>query len=394
VKKILWNGLMASTLALSALACGDDSPQGGAGGTGAAGAGGTAGEGGSAGEGGTAGDGGSGGNGGMPDFDPGAGEACDVMAQNCEDPSAAKCYLDGSVDPVNVPSVCGELYGNDGEGDVCELPTGKLGQDTCAPGLFCTRHNTPFSQPQELSCLPLCDAHADCGDDRWCRRLNSDQNAEFGPDTRLVGFCVNPCESVWDESCQPGMRCLSGVTIEGERRYSCVNGSASKLTGEPCSSNNECAVGLTCGDDDTCTPLCDADHPCPLNTACDTVGDVLGFCEGPPANWACDVAQFADGVVCDCACGGDPDCDDDALPKEGCVGAEVCSEQGYCVPPEWTCAGNYYGVGDGCDCGCGVIDPDCADATVESCMFCQDVGSCGTGACPGNIDPLDNSTCQ
>ena len=50
--------------------------------------------------------------------------------------------------------------------------------------------------------------------------------------------------------------------------------------------------------------------------------------------------------------------------------------------------------GYGCDCGCGVVDPDCADATVASCDYCQDTGSCGLGTCPANINATDNSTCD
>jgi hypothetical protein len=65
------------------------------------------------------------------------------------------------------------------------------------------------------------------------------------------------------------------------------------------------------------------------------------------------------------------------------------------IPTEWTCNLAFYGTGDGCDCGCGAPDPDCADATVESCAFCGEQGSCaGTSvACPANIDPTDNSRC-
>lgn len=55
----------------------------------------------------------------------------------------------------------------------------------------------------------------------------------------------------------------------------------------------------------------------------------------------------------------------------------------------WQCANDYYGTGDGCDCGCGLVDPDCADATVASCDFC----AYGCGTTCADIDPTDNSTC-
>jgi hypothetical protein len=62
-------------------------------------------------------------------------------------------------------------------------------------------------------------------------------------------------------------------------------------------------------------------------------------------------------------------------------------------PPGWTCAPEYYGDME-CDCGCGVIDSDCADATVASCQYCADRGSCSTEECPGTINPADNAICN
>src|SRR5690606_4152406 len=46
------------------------------------------------------------------------------------------------------------------------------------------------------------------------------------------------------------------------------------------------------------------------------------------------------------------------------------------VPPGWTCGTGYYSGGDGCDCGCGEVDPDCADATVGSCDYCDNADAC------------------
>jgi hypothetical protein len=62
-------------------------------------------------------------------------------------------------------------------------------------------------------------------------------------------------------------------------------------------------------------------------------------------------------------------------------------------PPGWMCNPSYYGDGD-CDCGCGAVDSDCPDATVGSCDYCDDIGSCNTDFfCPGTIDPANNATC-
>jgi hypothetical protein len=61
----------------------------------------------------------------------------------------------------------------------------------------------------------------------------------------------------------------------------------------------------------------------------------------------------------------------------------------------WTCNLAYFGNNDGCDCGCGIVDPDCADTTADSCQFCGESGSCSTSgvSCPSNIDPANNAIC-
>ncbi|HEX6766390.1 MAG TPA: hypothetical protein VF103_12950, partial [Polyangiaceae bacterium] len=140
-------------------------------------------------------------------------------------------------------------------------------------------------------------------------------------------------------------------------------------------------------------------------------------CVQAPEGFLCAPALFGDGA-CDCGCGVlDSDCRD-ALPEscEECPGglrggcnldaeelcpgsidpldATKCGE----APPEWTCAPAFYGGGDEvCDCGCGVVDPDCADASVRSCTICHDMldGGCNADGldCPGSIAPSDNATC-
>lgn len=80
----------------------------------------------------------------------------------------------------------------------------------------------------------------------------------------------------------------------------------------------------------------------------------------------------------------------DALGGDRCDGLLACLGASCDV---WTCEEAHYGSDDGCDCGCGVLDPDCADALVETCEFCDSLGSCGTAPCPANIDPTNNAVC-
>lgn len=377
--------LLTLGLGLALTACGDDTAP--AGGQAPAGGGGTTSTGGEA-SGGQPGTGGAGGAGGAPALHPTAGEACDVMEQNCVDPAAPKCVLDFS-DKKELPSTCAEALGDAQLGESCTRPDGVTGQDTCAPGLLCNHIDVPASDP-DGRCRPLCDANDQCPDGEWCFRLNRlDPNTQFEPNTRLVGHCTVSCDGVFSDTCQPGTKCLASNDIADTRRYSCFS-SSDKPAGEACTSNNDCAPGLGC--DQICRPFCDATHPCGSNESCGAIP--LGLCYGPPPAWSCDPAAFADGAVCDCDCSqADPDCEDPNLPVIGCAGAEVCNA-GHCIPPEWTCSGAYFGTNDGCDCGCGLVDPDCANATVSACQFCGDAGGCNTGACPGTIDPINNAVCQ
>lgn len=128
-------------------------------------------------------------------------------------------------------------------------------------------------------------------------------------------------------------------------------------------------------------------------------------CEGAPKAWTCAPAKFngGKGNGCDCGCGAvDPDCE--LMPSEtvtGCKVGEVCGV-GKCIPAAWKCSLKFYdedkaGPTDKfCDCGCGVADPDCTDAKLASCNFCDDMGSCSVKACDmmPTIDPMNNAVCQ
>jgi len=124
-----------------------------------------------------------------------------------------------------------------------------------------------------------------------------------------------------------------------------------------------------------------------------------------PSKWTCAADQYKGGVGngCDCGCGvPDPDCD--LMPVEtidGCNMGDVCSS-GKCIPAGWTCPANYYDedmpgpTAMFCDCGCGIMDPDCTDATLASCNYCDDMGGCNTKACDmmPTIDPMNNAVCK
>jgi hypothetical protein len=126
---------------------------------------------------------------------------------------------------------------------------------------------------------------------------------------------------------------------------------------------------------------------------------VASACAGSPTGWTCAASKFNGGAGngCDCGCGiHDPDCDLAGEIVSGCPAGSACNAMSACVPPTWTCGIDFFGAMDGCDCGCGAVDPDCSDATLASCDFCSDGGSCNSTNCvdPGClIDPANNAVC-
>jgi hypothetical protein len=63
------------------------------------------------------------------------------------------------------------------------------------------------------------------------------------------------------------------------------------------------------------------------------------------------------------------------------------------IPDDWVCLASRYGGDQGCDCGCGVLDPDCADESVDSCDNCGPINSCSDSNCNA-LDRDRNWTCD
>jgi hypothetical protein len=128
--------------------------------------------------------------------------------------------------------------------------------------------------------------------------------------------------------------------------------------------------------------------------ACDT----MGSCSAT-YNLACPSAINAtNNAICDAPVPENTDAlcgdmiDNDFDGDTDCADTD-CKGHGACAPLAWTCNPSYYSDSD-CDCGCGVLDPACADATVASCTYCADIGSCSATSCPGTINPTNNAVCN
>ncbi len=217
---------------------------------------------------------------------------------------------------------------------------------------------------------------------------------------------------------------------------------------EACPGGTRICLACRVGDDPYCADPVNH-YGAPMWTECGPIRPVR-----PPLDprWRCGAASWGDGGACDCGCGApDPDCKGTtadfcsrcflngscSCPKlDGCAftdcpglidpldnsvckkpspentdsacangldddrdGVVDCADsdcQGHdaCAPTTWHCDPSLYADGWRCDCGCGVHDPDCKDATLDSCTVCDQFGGCNLATCPGNIDPTDNASCN
>lgn len=251
---------------------------------------------------------------------------------------------------------------------------------------------------------------------RWSANDNSNRCFEGSTDACGPGSCDGCCSGAGDTA-----QCLAGdqVAACGTGGVAC----AVCAEGLGCSAGG-CGSSVSCGDGAvTGTEVCDGSDL--AGQDCTTLGleftggvlacqaDCDGFasdgCVTPPVSWTCDPVGYGAGDGCHCGCGAlDLDCADATVDScQWCEGAGSCgsgnclvdidpSDNTQCplVITGWTCSPAWYDAGDGCDCGCGLVDPDCADADVSSCVSCDRPGSCGTGGCPANIASSYNGLCN
>ncbi len=274
--------------------------------------------------------------------------------------------------------------------------------DSCSPGCValdtndnahCTSAPTSWTCPARLY---HDGSHCDCG----C--------GAFDPDCASLG--ESACAKC-DDSGSCSKQACPGTITTGQN-WSCTR--PTPPTTWKCSSyyyadGYACDCGCGAPDPDCATTDVSECTGCPAcNGYCPASIDPNDTtrCLPPPSGWSCDDSLYGD-FVCDCGCGAvDVDCYDTNsyncgnCPEDGCT-AGICSHldpqnNAVCkiqAPSSWTCSRAYYGDGV-CDCGCGALDPDCASASEQECIYCNSQGSCSTAACPGTISLTDNSTCS
>ncbi len=199
--------------------------------------------------------------------------------------------------------------------DGCDCACGAPDPD-CAPSIF----DSPLAVPS-----------SDCTDGELC----------------VEGRCAATCAIAFGDT--PARACPSGqlCTIELPDDL-CASGVPvdPAALGQACTTSaTYCAVadglpGGLCSWDTlpTCRPLCASRADCAPEEHCyvmrgdPMLGEGKGYCtDGAPSAWYCEPDKWEDGQVCHCGCGfGDPDCDNPALPVEGCEGGARCGDDGLC----------------------------------------------------------------
>jgi len=141
-----------------------------------------------------------------------------------------------------------------------------------------------------------------------------------------------------------------------------------------------CNDSGSCAEGSDCSAINPGDNSICLATECgNNIVESGEECDGTSLNGkTCSDLGFNDGTLaCAATC---------VFDTSACTGTAV--------PAEWTCNSGFYAANDGCDCGCGAIDPDCADETSASCLYCNGSGSCTGGAGCDIINPDNNSICS
>jgi len=209
----------------------------------------------------------------------------------------------------------------------------------------------------------------------------------FGiPGTFVMGNVGEYCEM--NDECSSGFCGDDGWYCWYDCGRTCTTGAIGSL----CSSANQCAQGLYCGQGH-CTDG-SAGSTCDSYTQCAT-----GHCD--TANTICTDGSLGSGCGsnADCATGlycgdtqwwyGYPQCTDGSAGQY-CGGPDSCAPGNYCNYNNMTCAATDGNVGSGCaqqsDCDAGLycndINYTCTDGSVGS--LCAGGGQCASGYCDDN----------
>ena len=276
MKRLVFLALLAGSLLLGGIGCGDDDDDGSAAGSGGADSGAAGGE---AGSGGAAGsEAGSGGE--SEAYECGGDDAeCNLLdANSCDDGYGCQ-FLTPSSGSGAAYAQCSEA-GEAKEGESCDTDT------PCAPGLHCNNN----------VCHQYCCKYgsaSECPSDQVCVVALDDGQGG----TSNVSLCdaCDDCNPLTLDGCGTDQGCYpiepEDASEENTGCRLCLSSVGDKEAGEPCAAVNECKPGLGCysveGGDLECVPFCDLDaatDTCEGDTTCqdsagsEAMGLQVGIC--------------------------------------------------------------------------------------------------------------------
>ncbi len=161
-----------------------------------------------------------------------------------------------------------------------ETPAG-IGDDTCAPGSYCSGIGS-LTSPPTRHCRKFCADDKGCGTGQKCSILIADSGG-----TALYGICVPTC-TLFGTDCPSGQNCSVLIgDMDGTALYGTCRAAGTVAAGASCAAATDCANDLVCNDPkstgaDSCNALCDTAHACTGGKTCTPAGSLPlggGICE-------------------------------------------------------------------------------------------------------------------
>ncbi len=187
---------------------------------------------------------------------PMSASGCDVVAQDCLDPST-KCTVVAiatSSQPV-LAAACAPIAGDIAVGASCSSTDNLVGHDTCKKGAFCTPLGGAAT---DYRCRALCGDDTDCQTGEKCVSLDPDDD----------GVCVKPC-TLFASGCGANLDCslvYRDVDDQPDAHdlVPLCRPFGTALAGDSCNNDLECAARERCdvGHTNLCLALCDNSNPC------------------------------------------------------------------------------------------------------------------------------------
>ncbi len=182
---------------------------------------------------------------------------CDVVNQDCTDPTKGKCTLfPATMMGSNDVHQCVPDTGTNQEGQSCTRNT--FGDDDCVKGTACTLRGEPTGQ---FVCRKWCHVDSDCPNGQVC---TGDVAQMFPQD----GLCSIPC-TPFGTDCAATTACgfifpLTSSTMTMVKLAFVCRAVGTVPVGGDCMADTDCVADSICDPNSAlCTPLCDDTHDCP-----------------------------------------------------------------------------------------------------------------------------------